>query len=100
VQAVDTVSSPIQIEKLNVNIRATIGVALRAVDGTTSEVLLRHADAAMYRPRGSVPGPVRRICYQLKDSSTRSKVLGLHSIIGTRVMGENATFGPRYRELI
>jgi diguanylate cyclase (GGDEF)-like protein len=47
----DTVASPLQIGQLNLSVRPSIGVAMWPADGTTSDALMRNADAAMYRAK-------------------------------------------------
>jgi diguanylate cyclase len=45
------VSSPLQIDKLRLSVRPSIGIAMCPSDGDTSDALLKHADAAMYRSK-------------------------------------------------
>ena len=52
----DAISGPLQIGTLNLSIRASIGVAMRPAHGTTSQALLRSADAAMYRAKREQSG--------------------------------------------
>jgi len=47
----DSMSSPMQIGKLKVSVRPSIGVAMSPDDGAAPLDLLRHADAAMYRAK-------------------------------------------------
>ena len=55
-ELVDTVSAPMQIGALQFSIRASIGLVVAPADGVTAEVLLQHADAAMYRAKRSGGG--------------------------------------------
>ena len=48
---VNAVSAPMQIGALRLSIRPSIGLAMAPADGTTAEVLLRHADAALVRAK-------------------------------------------------
>lgn len=50
-ELVDTVSAPMKIGALRFNIRPSIGLVVAPADGVTAEVLLQHADAAMYRAK-------------------------------------------------
>ena len=47
----DTVSAPLQIGQLSFNVRPSIGIAVSPTDGGSAELLLRHADAAMYHAK-------------------------------------------------
>ena len=47
----DAVAGPLKIEGRAMTIRPSIGVAMYPGDGTTSDSLLRNADAAMYRAK-------------------------------------------------
>jgi diguanylate cyclase (GGDEF)-like protein len=48
---VNAVSAPMQIGALRLSIRPSIGLAMAPADGTTADVLLRHADAALVRAK-------------------------------------------------
>lgn len=52
----DAVSAPFQLGELQLTVRPSIGIAVWPADGTTSDVLLRHADAAMYRAKRARTG--------------------------------------------
>jgi diguanylate cyclase (GGDEF)-like protein len=45
------VSAPLKLGKIEVSVRPSIGIAVSPTDGHTAEVLLRNADAAMYRAK-------------------------------------------------
>ncbi len=47
----DAVSVPMQIGAVQFSIRPSIGLVVAPADGVSSEVLLQHADAAMYRAK-------------------------------------------------
>lgn len=52
----DAVWAPFQIGRHNLCVRPSIGIALSPTDGNTAELLLRHADAAMYRAKRQQSG--------------------------------------------
>ncbi len=47
----DTVSAPLQIGKLQLSVRPSIGIAMCPTDGATTTALLESADSAMYRAK-------------------------------------------------
>ena len=47
----DAVAEPFQLDALQLTVRPSIGIAVWPHDGTTAEILLRHADIAMYRAK-------------------------------------------------
>ena len=47
----DAVSAPLQIGKLQLTVRPSIGIAICPTDGGTADTLLKRADAAMYRAK-------------------------------------------------
>ena len=52
----DTVSAPLQIGKLQLTVRPSIGIAICPTDGGTAETLLKRSDAAMYRAKRAQSG--------------------------------------------
>jgi diguanylate cyclase len=52
----EIVAEPFQLGTLSLTVRPSIGIAVWPGDGATTEVLLRHADAAMYRAKRSRSG--------------------------------------------
>lgn len=52
----DAVSAPLQIGKLQLTVRPSIGIAVCPNDGGTADTLLRRADAAMYRAKRAQSG--------------------------------------------
>ena len=50
------VSAPLQIGKLQLTVRPSIGFAVCPTDGGTIDSLLKHADAAMYRANRAPSG--------------------------------------------
>jgi len=52
----DAVSSPLQIGKLQLTVRPSIGIAVCPTDGGTADTLLKRADAAMYRAKRAQSG--------------------------------------------
>ena len=53
---IDTVSAPVKLGELKLNLRPSIGIAVCPDDGTTCESLLRRADAAMDRAKRQQTG--------------------------------------------
>jgi diguanylate cyclase len=47
----DAVSAPVQLARLTLVVRPSIGIALSPADGSTGEALLKAADSAMYRAK-------------------------------------------------
>lgn len=52
----DAVSAPLQIGKLQLTVRPSIGIAVCPTDGGTADTLLKRADAAMYRAKRAQSG--------------------------------------------
>jgi diguanylate cyclase (GGDEF)-like protein len=50
-QIFDTVSAPVKVGMLELSVRPSIGIAVAPKDGHTADVLLHHADAAMYHAK-------------------------------------------------
>jgi diguanylate cyclase len=55
-RAIDVVIPPFQLQGVEVRTSASIGIAFHPCDGTSGEVLLAHADAAMYAAKQSGKG--------------------------------------------
>jgi diguanylate cyclase (GGDEF)-like protein len=47
----EVVSAPLKLGEIEVSVRPSIGIAVSPTDGHTAEVLLKNADAAMYRAK-------------------------------------------------
>jgi diguanylate cyclase len=47
----EVVSAPLKLGKIEISVRPSIGIAVSPSDGHTAEVLLKNADAAMYRAK-------------------------------------------------
>jgi diguanylate cyclase (GGDEF)-like protein len=54
----EELAAPIVLDEVPLSIEASFGVALYPADGTTVEVLLQHADAAMYQGKRGTSGIV------------------------------------------
>ena len=52
----DAVSAPLQIGKLQLTVRPSIGIAVCPTDGGTADTLLKRADSAMYRAKRAQSG--------------------------------------------
>nr|WP_290444381.1 EAL domain-containing protein [Pseudoalteromonas sp. XMcav2-N] len=66
-----------QYEIKGVEVRATLsaGVALYPDDGDNAEVLMKHADSAMYRAKKSGKGGMQFYCSQLDDEAEQNQAL-------------------------
>ncbi len=52
----NVVSAPLKMDKLEIVVRPSIGIAICPTDGVTADVLLRNADAAMYHAKRQQTG--------------------------------------------
>lgn len=52
----EAVSAPMQIDNLEITVRASIGIAMHPDDGESSQTLLYNADTAMYRAKQQCSG--------------------------------------------
>ncbi len=52
----DAVSAPLYLGNLQLSVRPSIGIAICPTDGATAELLLKNADAAMYRAKRQKSG--------------------------------------------
>jgi diguanylate cyclase (GGDEF)-like protein/PAS domain S-box-containing protein len=66
---------PITLEGQAIHLGASVGMALFPEDGTTPDVLLRHADLALYRTKGSGRNGVTRFRPAMSAQVTRRKRL-------------------------
>jgi diguanylate cyclase len=72
-RAIEALKPPIRLQGVDVRTSASIGIAFYPSDGATSEMLLAHADAAMYGAKQSAHGSYQ--CYATSTStSTRDRV--------------------------
>ena len=72
-RAIEALKPPIHLEGVDVRTSASIGIAFYPSDGTTVEILLAHADAAMYSAKLSGHGTYQ--CFATSTStSTRDRV--------------------------
>lgn len=65
---IDEIGRPLQIEGHEIDIRPSIGIAVHPRDGLDLEVLMRHADSAMYEAKGA-----GRACFRFYDPSLNSR---------------------------
>jgi diguanylate cyclase len=73
IRAIEALKPPICLQGVDVRTSASIGVAFYPTDGATGEMLLAHADAAMYGAKQSARGTYQ--CYATSTStSTRDRV--------------------------
>ena len=70
---IDVLDQPIQLERGDVHIGVSIGVAFIPKDGNTTETLLRHADLALYSAKEEGRGCVAYFCPQL-NTAAQNKV--------------------------
>jgi diguanylate cyclase (GGDEF)-like protein len=71
-QILDALSAPFQLEKYEIFISVSIGIALSSSQLTSAEQMLRHADTALYRAK--TQGKAQ---YQVFDQSMHATVLQL-----------------------
>jgi diguanylate cyclase (GGDEF)-like protein/PAS domain S-box-containing protein len=67
--------SPLDLERRVVTVTGSVGVSLFPEDGETSEDLLRHADAALYRAKASGPGSWARYTPDLTAAAMARRYL-------------------------
>jgi diguanylate cyclase len=72
-RAIEVLKPPIRLEGVDVRTSASIGIAYYPSDGVTVEMLLAHADAAMYSAKESAHGTYQ--CFATSTStSTRDRI--------------------------
>jgi diguanylate cyclase len=72
-RAMEALKPPIRLQGVEVRTSASIGIAFYPTDGATGDMLLAHADAAMYGAKQSAHGSYQ--CYATSTStSTRDRV--------------------------
>jgi diguanylate cyclase (GGDEF)-like protein len=72
-RAIEVLKPPISLQGVDVRTSASIGIAFYPSDGATAEMLLAHADAAMYSAKQSALGTYQ--CFATSTStSTRDRV--------------------------
>jgi diguanylate cyclase len=72
-RVIEVLKPPIRLRGVDVRTSASIGIAFYPTDGVTVEMLLAHADAAMYSAKGSAHGSYQ--CFATSTStSTRDRV--------------------------
>jgi diguanylate cyclase len=70
----DTVAPPVELDEHQVNVTASLGVAVYPKDGSDAVELLRQADRAMYRAKAE-GGNLCRFCDQLERRVQRGALL-------------------------
>lgn len=78
-KAKDLLSKPIQINGLELYVSASIGISLYPKDGQELDILVQHADAAMYRSKEMGTGGIGFASTQLVNDARRS--LSLDSVL-------------------
>jgi diguanylate cyclase len=72
-RVIEVLKPPIRLREVDVRTSASIGIAFYPTDGVTVEMLLAHADAAMYSAKGNAHGSYQ--CFATSTStSTRDRV--------------------------
>jgi diguanylate cyclase len=72
-RAIEVLKPPIRLQGVDVRTSASVGIAFYPTDGITVEMLLAHADAAMYSAKQSAHGTYQ--CFATSTSaSTRDRV--------------------------
>jgi diguanylate cyclase len=72
-RAIEVLKPPIRLQGVDVRTSASVGIAFYPTDGATVEMLLAHADAAMYSAKESARGTYQ--CFATSTStSTRDRI--------------------------
>ncbi|TMP26834.1 GGDEF domain-containing protein [Pseudoalteromonas rubra] len=74
-KVLDKVCGLYEIKGVQVQATLSAGVALYPDDGDNAEVLMKHADSAMYRAKKSGKGGMQFYCSQLDDEAEQNQVL-------------------------
>ncbi|TMP37256.1 GGDEF domain-containing protein [Pseudoalteromonas rubra] len=74
-KVLDKVCGRYEIKGVEVQATLSAGVALYPDDGDNAEVLMKHADSAMYRAKKSGKGGMQFYCSQLDDEAEQNQVL-------------------------
>jgi diguanylate cyclase (GGDEF)-like protein/PAS domain S-box-containing protein len=74
-KVLDKVCGQYEIKGVEVQATLSAGVALYPDDGDNAEVLMKHADSAMYRAKKSGKGGMQFYCSQLDDEAEQNQVL-------------------------
>lgn len=90
------IAQPIQIDRITVDVGATIGIAMFPGDGTTAAELLRAADMAMYQAKAL--GDVRYRFFERSIADTAQARATLHADIRRGVCANE--FLPFYQPLV
>nr|WP_275442934.1 EAL domain-containing protein [Pseudoalteromonas sp. OOF1S-7] len=74
-KVLDRVCGQYEIKGVEVQATLSAGVALYPDDGDNAEVLMKHADSAMYRAKKSGKGGLQFYCSQLDDEAEQNQAL-------------------------
>src|SRR5215472_1765941 len=72
----DALSEPIRMEGMSFEIEASVGIALYPDDATGFELLMQHADVAMYLAKERRSGVERYVAHSDRNSPARLALLG------------------------
>ena len=78
-QIVHSISQPFYLDGTEVHVSASVGIAVCPADGETVDDLIRHADIAMYKVKGTGKNGHRFYDYSMQDAS-HQKILLEHSL--------------------
>jgi diguanylate cyclase (GGDEF)-like protein len=78
-QIVHSLSQPFYLDGTEVHVSASVGIAVCPDDGESVDELIRHADIAMYKVKGSGKNGHRFYDYSMQDAS-HQKILLEHSL--------------------
>lgn len=74
-QIVHSLSQPFNLDGTEVHVSASVGIAVCPSDGETVDDLIRHADIAMYKVKGTGKNGHRFYDYSMQDASHQKSLL-------------------------